>query len=104
VVTLKKKIKNLKDKNKMVITINKAFGKENDQLNAEIKHFQSFRLPRSLKLIQSSLQLSSDDDLADVENESTIRPVKCRKDKGQKLARTDDREDNQEEARVCNIH
>lgn len=93
----------------MLISINEAFGQENDQLTDEIKRFRSFRVPRSLQSTQSSSQLhSSDDDLADGEDEGSFRPVKRKrqrhKAKGKKPVRNDDGEACDEEARVCNIH
>ena len=106
--TLKAKITSLKDENKMLMTINEAFGQENEQLTDEIKRFRSFRIPRSLQSTQSSSQLhSSDEDLADGEDESSFRSVKRKrhKTKGKRIiARNDDGEERDEEARVCNIH
>jgi len=100
-------IASLKEENKMLMSINEAFGQENEQLTDEIKWFRSFCIPRSLQSTQSSSQLhSSDDNLADGEDKSSFRSVKRKrhKAKGKRLARNDDGEERDEEARVCNIH
>jgi len=106
--TLKAKITSLKDENEMLMSINEVFGQENEQLTDEIKRFRSFRISRSLQSTQSSSQLhSSDEDLADGEDESSFRPVKRKrnKTKGKRIARNDDGEErDDEEARVCNIY
>ncbi|CAG8720743.1 14788_t:CDS:2, partial [Rhizophagus irregularis] len=99
--TLKANITSLKDENEMLMSINEAFGQENEQLNDEIKQFRSFRIPRSLQSTQSSSQpRSSDEDLADGEDESSFHPVKRKrhKAKGKRIARNDDGEecDNEE--------
>ncbi|CAB4429585.1 unnamed protein product [Rhizophagus irregularis] len=99
--TLKANITSLKDENEMLMSINEAFGQENEQLNDEIKRFRSFRIPRSLQSTQSSSQpRSSDKDLADGEDESSFHPVKRKrhKAKGKRIARNDDGEecDNEE--------
>ncbi|CAB4428322.1 unnamed protein product [Rhizophagus irregularis] len=80
--TLKVNITSLKDENEMLMFINEAFGQENEQLNDEIKRFQSFRIPRSLQSTQSSSQpRSSDEDLADGEDESSFYPVRRKRHK-----------------------
>lgn len=106
--TLKANITSLKDENEMLMSINEAFGQENEQLNDKIKRFRSFCIPRSLQSMQSSSQpRSSDEDLADGEDESSFHPVKRKrhKAKGKRIARNDDGEEcDNEEAQVCNIH
>ncbi|UZO23430.1 uncharacterized protein OCT59_015770 [Rhizophagus irregularis] len=101
--TLKANITSLKDENEMLMSINEAFGQENEQLNDKIKRFRSFCIPRSLQSMQSSSQpRSSDEDLADGEDESSFHPVKRKrhKAKGKRIARNDDGEEcDNEEAR-----
>ncbi|PKY13585.1 hypothetical protein RhiirB3_425437 [Rhizophagus irregularis] len=94
--TLKANITSLKDENEMLMSINEVFGQENEQLNDEIKRFRSFRILQSLQSMQSSSQpRSSDEDLADGENESFFHPVKRKrhKAKGKRIARNDDGEE-----------
>ena len=54
VETLESKIKSLESENQILISINEAFSQENNKLTAEIKRYQSFRVPRSIQSAQST--------------------------------------------------
>ena len=40
-------IKSLQDKRQMLLSINKAFGDESEQLNAELEKYRKYQIPRS---------------------------------------------------------
>ena len=83
-----KEIKRLKAENQTLLTINEAFGEENDQLREELKRFQSFRVPRSL---QSSFSITDESDHYEL--------TEWKKTK----QKHNDEGSDSESARVCNL-